>query len=239
MFGCQQVLLNNWLTCVSSVGTSFIIDGKHVKSLNRWYNKQISVLKENKTQGFWSKKLATITEKPNRQMRDAVNKAARLVINHCIEYGIGQIVFGWNQGNKQEINLGRRNNQSFVQVPTAKLKQRISQLCEQYGIEFVETEESYTSQSSFLDNDFLATYGEKLESWKSSGKRVKRGLFRTAQNHYINADANGAANILRKVTATLGLDLSRVDRGVLTRPQRIFLFRIPVFFKAGSVNTTL
>jgi IS605 OrfB family transposase len=157
-------------------------------------------------------------------MGDAVNKAARLVINHCIENQIGRLVFGWNQSNKQEIDLGRINNQSFVQVPTAKLKERISQLGEQYGIEFLETEEPYTSQSSFLDNDFLATYGEKTDSWKSNGKRVKRGLFKTAQNWYINADANGAANILRKVTTTLGLDLSRVDRGVLTRPQRVFLW---------------
>jgi IS605 OrfB family transposase len=218
--------LNNWLTCVSNVGTSFIIDGKHVKSLNRWYNKQVSVIKEKKPQGFWSKKLAGITEKRNRQMRDAVNKAARLVINHCLEHQIGTIVFGWNQQNKDGIELGKKNNQSFVQVPTARLKERISQLCKQYGIQFVETEESYTSKSSFLDNDCLPTYDEKLkeQSYKFSGKRVHRGLYRTAHNWYINADANGAANILRKVTATLGFDLSRVDRGALTRPQRFFLW---------------
>ncbi len=225
--------LNNWLTCVSNIGTSFIIGGRHVKSLNRWYNKQIYTLKENKHQGFWSKRLAQIAEKRNRQMRDAVNIAARLVINHCIEHGIGRIVFGWNQGNKQEIDLGRRNNQSFVQVPTAKLKQRISQLCEQYGIEFLENEESYTSQSSFLDNDFLATYGEKPDSWKSSGKRVKRGLFRTARNWYINADANGAANIIRKVSTTLELDLSEVSRASLTAPHRLKLWSAKKIKRSG------
>lgn len=229
--------LNNWLTCVSNAGTGFIIDGRYVKSLNRWYNKQISTLKENKPQGFWSKRLAQIAEKRNRLLQDAVNKAARLVINHCIEYGIGRIVFGWNQGNKQEIDLGQRNNQSFVQVPTAKLKQRISQLCEQYGIEFVETEESYTSQASFLDNDFLATYGEKTDSWKSSGKRVKRGLFRTAQNWYVNADANGAANIIRKVSTTFGLDLNGVSRGSLTAPQRFFLWSAKKTKRSGGLKT--
>lgn len=214
--------LNNWLTCVSNIGTSFIIDGRHIKSLNRWYNKQISVLKENKPQGFWSDKLAAITEKRNRQMRDGINSAARLVVNHAIEHQISTIVFGWNQNSKDSIELGKRNNQSFVQVPTARLKERISQLCKQYGIQFVETEESYTSKSSFLDNDILPTYGEKPEEqdFQFSGKRVHRGLFRTAQDWYVNADCNGAVNIIRKVATTLGLDLSRVGRGVLTRPQR-------------------
>ena len=75
--------LNNWLTCVSNVGTSLIVDGKHIKSMNRWYNKQISNIKENKPQGFWSNRLAAITEKRNRQLRDGINKAARIVINHC------------------------------------------------------------------------------------------------------------------------------------------------------------
>jgi putative transposase len=140
--------LNNWLTGVSSLGTSFIIDGRHLKSVNRWYNKQVATLKEGfcrerqpngKPQGFWSTQLAKITEKRNRQIRDAVNKAARLVINYCLEHQIGVVVFGWNKEQKQECNLGKNNHQSFVSIPTAKLKERIRQLCEQYGIEFIET----------------------------------------------------------------------------------------------------
>lgn len=95
-------------------------------------------------------------------MRDAVNKAARHVINWCIYNRVGTIVFGWNQRSKDSINIGKKNNQEFVQIPTAKLKQRIEQLCQQYGLEFIETEESYTSKSSFLDNDILPTYDEKL-----------------------------------------------------------------------------
>jgi len=216
--------LNNWLTCVSNVGTSFIVDGRHLKSLNRWYNKQIAKLKEGKPQGFWSKRLAQLTEKRNRQIRDAVNKAARIVIDHCTRNRIGRIVFGWNQRQKDGSNLGKKTNQKFVQIPTARLKERIAQLAEQYGIEFVETEESYTSQASFVDGDFLPTFGEKPDSWKSSGKRTKRGLFRTAQNWYINADCNGAANILRKVATMLGLSLSGVGRGSLTAPTRIKLW---------------
>ena len=217
--------LVNWLTCVSNLGTSFIIDGKHIKSMNRWYNKQVSTIKENKPQGFWNNKLATITEKRNRQVKDGINKAARIVINHCLENNIGTIVFGWNKRNKDSINIGKKNNSEFVPIPTARLKDRIAQLCEQYGIQFVETEESYTSKASFLDGDYLPTYGEKPDDWKPSGKRTKRGLYRVEYKwFYVNADCNGAANIIRKVSRTLGLDLSRLSRGVLTRPHRIKLW---------------
>ncbi|MDY7002769.1 MAG: transposase [Cyanobacteriota bacterium] len=147
--------LDNWLTCVDTQGHSFIIDGKHLKSKNQWYNKQIATIKEDKPQGFWSKRLAGITEKRNRQMRDAVNKTARLIINHCLKDGIGTVVFGWNKGQKQSIKLGNKTNQKFVQIPTARLKERIEQLCNLYGLQFVETEESYTSKASFLDDDIL------------------------------------------------------------------------------------
>lgn len=122
--------LNNWLTCVSNVGTSFLIDGRKLKSMNQWFNKRVSVLKENQAQGFWSKQLAAITEKRNRQMRDAVNKAARIVLMHCVQNQIGTVIFGWNQGQKDSINLGSKTNQKFVQIPTARLKDRIAQLCE-------------------------------------------------------------------------------------------------------------
>jgi putative transposase len=150
-----------------------------------------------------------------------VNKAARLVVKHCLANGIGRIVFGWNPRQKNKASMGRRVNQQFVQIPTGRLKTRIVQLCEQYGIEFLETEEANTSAASFLDGDSLPKHGEKPEGWQSSGKRVQRGLFRTAQNWYLNADGNGAANILRKVAATLGLDLRGVSRGALTSPLRV------------------
>ena len=123
--------INNWLTCISNVGTSFIVDGKHVKSVNQWCNKIVSNIKENKPQGFWSNRLAAMTEKRNRQMCDAVNKAARLLINHCLQQGIGTIILGWNKGERQEVDLGKKTNQSFVKTPTAKLKNRITQMCDQ------------------------------------------------------------------------------------------------------------
>lgn len=210
--------LNNWLTGVSNVGTSFIVDGLHLKSINQWYNKSVARLMSGKDNGFWSKRLANLTEKRNRQMRDAVNKTARLVVNHCLENRIGTLVFGWNKGQKDSANMGKKTNQKFVQIPTAKLKTRISQLCEQYGIQFVETEEAYTSKASFLDSDSLPKHGEKPEGWKASGRRVKRGLYKASNGFRINADCNGAANILSKVAMMLGLDLSGISRGDLTAP---------------------
>ncbi|MGB3513162.1 MAG: IS200/IS605 family accessory protein TnpB-related protein, partial [Microcoleaceae cyanobacterium] len=172
--------------------------------MNRWYNKQISTIKENQPQGFWSNKLAAITEKrdcfpaecganvPRNQMRDGINKAARIVINHCLAWQLGTIVFGWNKGQKNQIELGKKSNSEFVPIPTARLKERIAQLCDEYGIIFILTEESYTSIASFLDGDHLPIYGEKLgagarnlspskeaptlgaNDWKPSGKRIKR-----------------------------------------------------------------
>jgi len=218
--------LNNWLTGISNVGTSFRVDGLHLKSLNQFHNKQVATVKENQPQGFWSHRLAAITEKRNRQVRDAVNKAARQVINHCLENRIGTVVFGWNRGQKDGANMGAKTNQKFVQIPTSRLKERIAQLCEQHGIRFVETEESHTSKASCVDDDFLPTIGEKPEGWKESGKRVKRGLYRTQNNQYINADCNGAANILRKVAATLGLCLEGVSRGALLTPLKVRLWTL-------------
>ena len=212
--------VGNWLSCLSSNGLSFIVDGLHLKSLNNWFNKHVAYLKEGRPQGFWSHKLASVTEKRNRQARDAVNKAARMIVDFCIENKIGNIVFGWNKNQKNGSNMSKQNNQKFVQIPTAKVKERIAQLCEQYGIVFTETEESYTSKTSFLDNDFLPTFGAKPEGWNSSGKRIKRGLFRTSKNYLVNADLNGAANILRKVARTLGIDLDELGKGNLTTPVR-------------------
>ncbi len=220
--------LNNWLTCVSNVGKSFIIDGRKVKSQNQWYNKQVAKLKSGKPQDYWDNRLAQLTEKRNRQMGDNINKAARFMINWCLSNQISKIVFGWNKFNKDQINIGKKNNQEFVQIPTARLKTRINQLCEQYGIQFTETEESYTSASCFLDDDFLPKFCEKPEGWKAksfghasrTGKRVKRGLYRSSRGKLINADCNGGANILRKVATQLNLDLTEVDRAVLSPPAR-------------------
>jgi putative transposase len=104
-----------------------------VKSINQWYNKRVATLKKGKPQGYWDEQLAHITEKRNLQMRDGVNKVAKLVVYHFIQHQIGTVIFGWVQGQRQKAILGKKT-QSFVQIPTAKLKQRVKQLCEYHGI---------------------------------------------------------------------------------------------------------
>jgi putative transposase len=121
--------------------------------------------------------------------------------------------------------MGRKMNQKFVQVPTAKLKKRIEQLCEQHGLIFVEQEESYTSQASALDMDAIPVYGEKPEGWKASGKRVKRGLYRSADGSVVNADSNASWNIGRKANVP-GMQC-KPDRGQLTSPKRLRIWNLP------------
>ncbi len=121
--------MNNWLTGISNTGTSFIVDGKHLKSINQGYNKRVAFLRSGKANGYWSKRLASLTERRNRQMRDAINKAARKVIQHCLDNQIGTVIFGGNKGQKDSANMGQKTNQKFVQIPTGRLKDRIAQLC--------------------------------------------------------------------------------------------------------------
>lgn len=212
--------INNFITAVSNTGKSFILCGKHLKFINQKYNKTVAQYKEGKSDFYWDDYLNEITHKRNCQIKDSVNKYARFVINYCLNHRIGNIVFGWGQGVKSEVNLGKRNNQNFVQLPTARLKNRIKELAHEVGIKFAETEESYTSKSSFLDEDLLPKYGEKPKECKFSGKRVQRGLYRTSNGQTINADCLGAINILKKVSIQLGLNLAEVCRGALTLPQR-------------------
>ena len=215
---------DNWLTCVSTLGKSFIIDGRQLKSKNQWYNKRVARIQAGKPEKYWDSELDRITTKRNHQIRDAINKTARFIVNYCLKNRIGTVVFGWNAGQKDGSNMGRVQNQQFVQIPTGRLKERLSQLCEEYGIRFLETEEAYTSKTSFLDGDSLPRHGEKPSQWKPSGKRVQRGLYRASSGQLVNADCNGAANIIAKVATQLGISLAKVGRGALNLPKRYDVF---------------
>ena len=218
---------DNLAACVDTLGNSLLIDARSMKAMNQLGNKKVSTRKENKPEAYWDNWLDRVTRKRNHQMRDGVNKAAKLIIDHCLKHGIGTLVIGWNEGFKSNANMGKLNNQKFVQMPLAKLKDRLKQLCDLHGIRFQETEESYTSKASFLDGDSLPVYGQKPEGWKASGKRLKRGLYQSANGSIINADLNGAANILRKVASNLSLDLGSLGRRCLTNAARIRLWALP------------
>lgn len=217
---------DNLAACVDTLGNSFLIDSRQLKAMNQLWNKRVSTRKEGQPQGYWDDYLDEVTRKRNHQMRDGINKAARIIIDHCLKHSIGTLVIGWNEGFKNGIDLGK-NNQNFVQIPLGKLKERLKQLCELNGIRFVVTEEAYTSKSSFLDGDSLPEYGQTPIGWKASGKRIKRGLYQSMDGTIVNADLQAAANILRKVAGKLSISLDQLSRRCLTTVARIRLWVLP------------
>jgi len=221
---------DNLAACVDTFGNSFLVDARAMKAMNQLWNKRVATRKEGKPEGYWDSWLDRVTRKRNHQMRDGINKAAKLIVSHCLKFGIGRIVLGWNEGFKLNSNMGKLNNQKFVQMPLGKLKDRLKQLCELNGIQFQITEEAYTSKASYLDGDSLPKYGEKPDGWKASGKRVERGLYQSANGSRVNADLNGAANILRKVASNLSVDLGLLGRRCLTTVARVRLWVLPSKF---------
>jgi IS605 OrfB family transposase len=216
--------LDNFATCVSTTRESFIVNGRKIKSINQWYNQENARLQSIKdlqgVQGLTHRQ-AVLLNRRNHQVQDFLNKSARYVVNWCIERNISKIVVGYNPDLKQSINLGKRNNQNFTQIPVFTFKRKLESLCERYGIEVVEQEESYTSKASSLDGDILPVWNaDNPKTYTFSGKRIKRGLYRTAQGWVVNADANGALNILRKHTSKLN-ELIGQFRGCLAQPLRV------------------
>ncbi|XWK90709.1 MAG: transposase [Phormidium sp.] len=129
--------VNNLAACVDTNGVSFLVDGKPLKSINQWYNKENARLQSIKDLLYIkgvTERQARLTKNRNNKVRDYLNKAARYIINHCIKNQIGKIVVGFNVGIKQDINIGCRHNQNFVQIPHAKFKFKLQALCESLAI---------------------------------------------------------------------------------------------------------
>ena len=217
--------VDNLAACIDTDGHQFLIDGKRLKSINQWYNKQNAYLQSQKEkQGIksFTRAQARLYQRRNNCVRDYLNKSARMIINHCLEYKIGRLIVGYNPGIKQEINIGKSNNQNFVQIPFWQLRRKLEALCSRYGIEYLEQEESYSSKASFYDRDSIPVYNaDNPSKYNFSGKRIKRGLYRTKGKHLVSSDINGSANIL--VKSKHRLDFQRLSSGFLANPLRIFL----------------
>jgi putative transposase len=171
-----------------------LVNGRPLKSINQHYNKTRAKLQAELAVGqFTSKRLERLTDQRNRQVNHYLHQASRYVIQQLVKQGIGTLVIGKNDGWKQGIDIGKRNNQQFVQIPHARFIEMLSYKAECERINVILTEESYTSKCSFLDNEPLA----KQEAYR--GKRIKRGLFQASDGRLLNADVNGSANIIRKV----------------------------------------
>ena len=216
--------INNLATAVSSNGNSFIIDGKRLKSINHWYNKTNAKLQSIKDKQRYGKKPTNrqkaITRDRNNKVNDYMNKVARKVIDYCISNDIGTLVVGYNETFQRDTNMGKVNNQIFVNIPYGQLRSKLEYLCELNDIVFVKQEESYTSKASFWDRDAIPIYNnDNPKTYIFSGKRIHRGMYQCANGKCLNADINGALNILRKsnVVSLEGL----YTRGEVDTPIRI------------------
>jgi IS605 OrfB family transposase len=174
-----------------------IVHGRPVTSINQIYNKRKAQLQLKLGTTGTTAQMERLTAHRTRQIDHSLHTASRRIIDLLAAEGIGTLVIGKNDGWKQEIALGRRTNQNFVNVPHARFVQMLTYKAELVGIRMILTEETYTSQASFLDADPLPVHGNGPVP-TFSGQRVKRGLYRAAKGRRINADVNGAYNTLRK-----------------------------------------
>ena len=210
--------VRNLITMVNNVGEQpIVVKGGVVKSINQFYNKEKArVQSVYDFQGIkYGNKMKKLSAKRERKLNDFFHKVSRFVVNWCVKYDVGTIVIGHNNNWKQKVNIGRKNNQNFVQIPFGKLIQQIGYKAEEKGIEPREQEESHTSKCSFLDD-------ESIEHHKTYvGKRIKRGIFKTAKGILINADVNAGYNIIKKaiLKAFSKEDIDKIE-GVALHPLR-------------------
>ena len=194
--------INNLATCVNSETLeSFIVNGKPVKSINQYYNKEKSRLQsatEKSQKRKTSKNLNKLTLKRNNKIKNYFHKASKYIVNQAVNNSLNSIVIGLNKEWKQDTNIGKKNNQNFVNIPHSSLVQMIVYKAAMKGIKVYLQEESYTSKASALDLDVVPEFGKLPVDWKPSGTRIKRGLFETKNGMLLNADVNGSLNILRK-----------------------------------------
>ena len=211
--------VNNLATCTTNTGNAFIIDGKKLKSINRWANKENARLQgikdKQKIKGN-TKKQQILWNKRNNRVNDYLNKSAKYIIDYCKDNNIGTIIIGYNKDIKRNTNLGKVNNQNFVNIPLGNLKDKITYLSNRIGINIIEQEESYTSKASFLDEDHIPNYKEG-KTYIFSGNRISRGKYQSGNNIILDADINGSLNIMRKANI---VNINLINKEYLN-PKRI------------------
>ena len=218
--------VDNTMAVVSDTGKSILFKGRFIKSVNQYFMKKkaerISLMSKGKetTERVWSKYLDRLSAYRTSYIRDCFHKMSRKLLVWCQRNDIGCLVLGSNAFWKQNSSIGTVNNQNFASIPFEMLKSMIELKACEYGVTVVRNEESYTSKASFLDSDDIPVYAEgDGTKHHFSGKRIQRGLYRTSDGTVLNADINGAANILRKA----GCDTSSVILTNLLNPE-VFAF---------------
>lgn len=195
---------------------SYIVKGTPLKSMNQYYNKkkaQIQSELEKCNKKKFSRKLERLTDKRNLKIKKYLHNASRKIINLCKSQNIGNIVIGHNKGWKQEVNIGKKNNQNFVSIPFNMFIHQLKYKGKMEGINVMVTEESYTSKTDHFVNEPMKHLDER------KGKRIKRGLFKSSVGKVLNADINGAIGIMRKVYAISDAQIMGLrDRGDIVSP---------------------
>jgi putative transposase len=225
--------IENIVALITDEGKSFLYKGGAIKSCNQLYNKRSSKLKSIITKGHKntnakSKQLSVLSRNREQFINDQMHKISRNVIDICLSNNVGTIVLGINRGIKQHSNMGRSNNQSFVSVPISRLAFMITYKAQRAGITVIEQEESYTSKADFLSNDLIPVYGKEKGEVSFSGSRIKRGLYKSATGRIINADINGAANIMCKAGFTINDKISNMINPVIIGFKELNSKSIPV-----------
>ena len=175
------------------------IKGTKLKAINQYFNKiKTSLQSMLPNKQYVSKFINQLLYKRTEQLRNYIGYYTNKLIEILRTERVSKLVVGYNKEWKQEINIGSKNNQNFVSIPFRKILDILRYKLEDNGIEYKEQEESYTSKASYLDNDDIPIYKEETEEIKFSGKRIKRGIYKSKQGKIINADLNGALNILKK-----------------------------------------
>ena len=227
--------INNLMTCITNDGYSFIVDGKKLKAINQYCNKQNAKLQSIRTtqkntnpieNGIikypkTTNQLSNLWNYRKNYVNNYLHKACLIPIRYCLEFNIKTIVLGYNKSFQNKSKMGKVNNQNFINIPYGKIKDIITFLCLKNGIRLIIQEESYTSKASYLDNDNIPTYtkGDNTK-YQFSGKRIHRGLYKTKEGILINADINGALNILKKAIQTQGLNC-QISMQRIPTPKRI------------------
>lgn len=189
--------VNNFVTLTNNIGEQpIIINGKGIKSINQYFNKQKAKLQSNlmrRNGKYWSKKLDVLTFKRNNRVKNFIHNTSRHIVNYCVDNNIDTLICGHNKKWKQESSMSDSCNQKFTCIPYDMLIKQLEYKCQDVGIKFLTTEESYTSGTSFLDGEMPCK-----ENYDKS-RRVQRGLFQTDNGKLINSDVNGSLQIMRKV----------------------------------------
>lgn len=210
--------IDNLATIVSEDFT-IIFSSKFVKSHNQLFNKTLAKLNSikdlQKIKGT-TRRIKKLYYDREQYIEDVFHKISRKIVNLLIDSKITKLIVGYNKGWKQNVNMGKKNNQKFTQIPFARLVSYLEYKCELVGIEIVIHEESYTSKCDYLAFEKIGKHENYL------GRRRKRGLFQSSVGKLINADVNGALNIMRKVVGDSCESIRRIiDRGLLFNPVRI------------------